>query len=96
MNIVSRGEFTEYFESIMPGVSEPPYSVLWYPEDQDENKCNWFICLDRSLGHPRLEYHRWCRKNLRFAPRCFSSSPEEEWWGFVEYDDIFLWLLRWR
>ena len=74
-------------------------SPLWIPE-RDQIKCQYFVKTKPVESRYKLkknDYWDWCRKNIRADVKCFWSNQEdhEEWWGFTDYDDIMLWILKW-
>lgn len=91
MKVVDRQEFARIFNHKQHGLGDSD-SPLWALE---KYKNSWFVCLDRPLNTTQ-EYFTWCRENLNSMPLCYSSGDKEEWWGFGDYEDIFLWTMRWR
>ena len=93
--MLTRLEFAQYFNSLRQGLGDPD-SPLW---DIEEEPCNYFIAVkpvnfwDEEGTKP--EYWDWCNKYCKGKLVCYSSSDEEEWWGFTDQQDILLWTLRW-
>jgi hypothetical protein len=98
MEIRTRVDFINYFDELC--IDTTPTSPLWIPETYKHETvtCEYFICVKPlQLTGNTLFYWEWIRQNLVGEIRCFSSSSEyqEEWWGFTNRDDIFIWTLRW-
>ena len=74
---------------------------LFMIEQIDNNhEAQWFVCIkpiDNKHFQGEAKYWRWCDENCTGKLYCYSSSSElqQEWWGFSDYDDIPLWLLKW-
>ena len=106
MTVLTRRQFRQHWESVLPGLGEDG-SALWAMEQYHNKKCRWFVCT-RPLGtvgtetglivdgqNPKKEYWLWCNKNTAGTILCYSSSMEEEWWGFSHHADIAFWMLKW-
>lgn len=96
MVIKDRNQFAEYFNNIKSGLGNDD-SPLWIPDEGKENISNWFVCVRPIKAHKfKYDYYNWCNLTLQGNVRCYSSDEnEEEWWGFTNYDDIFIWILKW-
>lgn len=103
MTVLTRRQFRQHWESVMPGLGEDG-SVLWTMEEHYNKKCRWFVCVRPIHAHselivdgrnPKQEYWLWCNKNCAGQVICYSSHVAEEWWGFSHHADIVLWLLKW-
>jgi hypothetical protein len=99
--ILTRTEFVEHWNNIKPGLGDYD-SALWaYERDRHRasEKCGWFIlCKSIKISDDSLvkqDYWQWCNEHCKGNIFCFSSSEEEEWWGFSRQEDIMLWVLRW-
>jgi hypothetical protein len=96
--IINRKQFRKTFNEYKKGLGDFD-SPLWIPEQVEPHKpSRWFVCigpikLDNQTV--RREFYHWCSTNCRGQILCYSSSEEEEWWGFTHKADIFWWLLRW-
>ena len=99
--IQNREEFVEWIERNFNGVSVDGNSPLWIPEqDLQSTQCGWFATvrpLQISARNIKSKYWNWCHNNLHGYVRCFWSNDEDEkeCWGFTQYEDIALWLLKW-
>lgn len=99
--IQNREEFIGWIERNFNGVSVEAHSPLWIPEHDLQNTlCGWFVTvrpLRLSETDTKPQYYTWCRENLDGYVRCFYSDNEggRECWGFTQYRDIALWLLKW-
>jgi hypothetical protein len=92
--IISRKQFREYWEKIDPKIAKWD-GPLWCLEDQ-YGKSRWFVNVVVNTKYEnRKEHHQWVLRNCRGRVLCYSSSAEEEWWGFSHKPDVFLWILRW-
>jgi hypothetical protein len=94
MTILSRRQFRQHWEDIIPGLKEDS-SALWAIEDHYKKKCQWFVCVCPIV---KLKDHwLWCDQYCAGHVICYSSSLDknEEWWGFSHRADIVLWMLRW-
>lgn len=98
--VQTREEFKEWIDRNFDGVSVEPDSPLWIPEhDLQSTLCGWFVTVKPlKLNDTGLKagYYSWCRENLSGYTRCFYSDTDSqhECWGFTNYDDIVLWLLK--
>jgi hypothetical protein len=101
MTVLTRRQFRQHWEAIIPGLTE---NVLWLVEESYNKKSRWFVCT-RPLEtkselivdglNPKQDYWLWCHRHCAGLVICYSSSPEEEWWGFSHRADIVLWMLKW-
>jgi hypothetical protein len=103
MTVLTRRQFRQHWESVMPGLGEDD-SVLWALEEHNNKKCRWFVCvrplatdLEWLDGDWKHDYWLWCNRNCAGQTLCYSSDHEnqEEWWGFSHHADIVLWMLKW-
>lgn len=103
MTVLTRRQFRQHWEQLMPGLGKDG-SVLWTMEQYHNKKCRWFVCT-RPIGtesklmvdewSPKKEFWLWCNRNCAGQILCYSSSREEEWWGFSHHADIVIWMLKW-
>lgn len=96
--ILSRTDFAVYFNTIQPGLGDDD-SPLWIPEEGlVMNQSHWF-CSIRPIVDTidKAEFHQWNREHLQGKVRCYSSNSDDkiEWWGFNDYNDILIWMLKW-
>jgi len=91
--IISRKQFREHWKKIAPRLAlwDGP---LWCLEEH-YGKSRWFVNVKPIKSKEIKEYHQWVLRNCRGRVLCYSSSVEEEWWGFSHKPDVFLWILRW-
>lgn len=102
MTVLTRKQFRQHWESVIPGMGEDG-SVLWAMEEHYHKKSRWFVSTRPIVSleliidgqSPEKEYWLWCNKNCAGQILCYSSSREEEWWGFSHHADILLWILKW-
>lgn len=66
---------------------------LWIPEQDLQEPCQYFVCVLAPVRD--RDYWLWCTNMLQGYVRCFSSSENEEWWGFTNEADITMWSLKW-
>lgn len=92
--ILDREQFKQYWNNLQPGLASEG-SPLWAYEDYDGKKCQWFVSVDPSKKRAVDDFWDWCHKECQGSVACYSSSPNQEWWGFTDRDDIVWWLLRW-
>lgn len=99
--ILDREQFVDHFNQQQPGLGKSN-SPLWEPEKYTKIANEWFVCVKPILSEPsrgenRHDYYKWCEKNLKSNPLCYSSNDEDEqeWWGFKNREDIVIWTLRW-
>lgn len=99
--IQTREEFKQWVDKNFKGISVEPDSPLWCPEhDLQSTLCGWFVIVKQlrlSKKGTKSDYWLWCSENLQGYVRCFWSDSEndQECWGFTDYNDICLWMLRW-
>lgn len=96
--IVTREQFKEWIQEQFqdhPNMAADE-SALWIPEDQPGLQCSHFV-FGRTDSFNKTEYWSWCLENMQGKVRCFwaNSDTGDEWWGFTEYNDVALWILRW-
>jgi hypothetical protein len=96
IDILNRKQFKEVWEKILPGITAED-NPLWVSEVYTGRKSRWFINI-----HPinpdrwnKTNFHLWCEKNCRGQILCYSSSDENEWWGFTHKADIVWWVMKW-
>jgi hypothetical protein len=96
IKILSRSEFSDYFNSLKPGLGDPD-SPLWEAEYHFPNQFQYFIKIE-PISFSKSNFWRWCYQNLKGQVRCFSSSIDsrEEWWGFTDQSDIVWFSLKWN
>lgn len=103
--MLTREQFAQMFEEEKPGLGLPN-SPLWVAEQGMDGyphaRCEWFVCVRPRVYHvydpvEKQVYWAWCHDHLQGQIRCFSSDVDgrKEWWGFTDYNDIALWLLKW-
>ena len=98
--IVTRAEFAELFEQDKPGIAVAG-GPLWIPETVGPVHCEWFVetrtFSDWNTYDQMQGYWDWCISTLTGDVRCFSVDTDNnlEWWGFTDYTDIAIWLLKW-
>lgn len=92
MKILNRKQFSDMWEEKQSGLGKDD-SPLWEMERYYNRKCRSFVSV-HPIGE-ESEYWVWCYKNCAGTILCYSSSDEEQWWGFTHKPDIFLWMLRW-
>jgi len=76
-----------------------------YLNREGKPPANWFMnCpiiqqMYRNQGDDYSSKKRyfwdWCEQHLQGAIYVYSESDTEQWWGFANKDDIFLWSLKW-
>ena len=98
--MITREEFKQYFNEIAGHDFSADGSPLWIPEHDLDSKCTAFIRISAPVKWDIFEqdfitFWEWCKTHLNGQVRCFSSSDDEEWWGFTEPSDIVLWVLKW-
>lgn len=108
--ILDRYDFIKYFESMENGNSELTErgGALWFPETDpflnidNSPPSEWFINISPKIvsnrnnwSDLRDQYWEWCSQNCKGTVRCYSSSEEEEWWGFTNKQDIVWWVVKW-
>lgn len=94
--IISRKQFREHWKKRDPSFAQWD-SPLWCLEEL-YGKSRWFVNVvvhELQKCEDFKEYDQWALRNCRGRILCYSSSPEEEWWGFSHKPDVFLWILRW-
>lgn len=91
--VLTRQQFVDRFTVH----GERPDSPLWIPEVATNCRCDWFVCCSPLglHGDQLADYHHWNEQNLQAPVLCFSSGEFDEWYGFVEYDDIAWWMMKW-
>jgi hypothetical protein len=67
---------------------------LWFVSIKPIHACDEFIQQDHVINR-KQEFWSWCQKNCQGTIMCFSSSDDEEWWGFGHQADVAWWLLKW-
>ncbi len=98
--IQTREEFKQWVDANWSNISTEANSPLWIPEhDLQSALCGWFVTvppLRLSATGTKSEYWSWCKENLHGHTRCFYSDPDggQECWGFTEYQDTVLWILK--
>lgn len=80
----------EEFSSLFPDVDD---SIIFIPETIYNVKTYNFVCIKPIPLED--DWFTWIEENCDGKVMCFSSNEKEEWWGFTNRDDIFLFLLRW-
>jgi hypothetical protein len=98
--IQTREEFKYWINTNFNGVDSLADSALWIPENDMAGQCEWFVHVgrvDTGKTISKFNYWQWCHSNLQGLTRCFYSDTDNdrECWGFTDYDDIPIWLLRW-
>lgn len=101
MKLLNRQEFASMWDNISAGYGLSG-SPLWIPEKAQDRviRCRWFVSIqppvyDQWNLDQAQQYWSWCEEYLLGSVRCFSSSEEEEWWGFTNRKDVDWWLLKW-
>jgi hypothetical protein len=97
--MITREQFSQHFNSLRVGLGDDD-SPLWIAERTLSGPCVAFITINSPVKFDVFEidflnFWEWCDKNLLGEVRCFSSSEDEEWWGFTNPNDIVLWALKW-
>jgi hypothetical protein len=96
LDILNRKQFKEVWEKILPGITKEG-NPLWASEDHTGRKSRWFIRIypiDHNTWN-KTNFHLWCAKNCRGQILCYSTSEENEWWGFTHKADIVWWVMKW-
>ena len=103
MTVLTRRQFRQHWEGILPGLGQDD-SALWIVEEPYRKKSRWFLstrAIDSSSElmvdewSPKKDFWLWCNRNCAGQILCYSSSAEEEWWGFSHHADIVPWMLKW-
>lgn len=98
MTAVTRKQFVEHWNAVKPGLGDAD-SGMWAYERQYGLHSLWFISVKpirlALYGPKQKEFWAWCKQYCPTGVSCYSASDEEEWWGFVDREEIMLWLLRW-
>lgn len=96
MTAVTRKQFVQHWNDIKPGLGDTD-SNLWAYERDFGPVCQWFVSIKpiRVSTSYKDEFWEWCKAYCPSGVGCYSASDEEEWWGFVDRDEMVLWLLRW-
>lgn len=101
--IQTREEFIQWVHVNFRGVDTGKESPLWIPEhDLQSTLCGWFVTVRQirmnNYDPIKSEYWLWCSENLTGYVRCFwsSSDDDKECWGFTNYNDIPIWILKWK
>lgn len=103
--ILTRKQFAAHFRKLDSRLGNK-HSALWEPENRPGMVPNkWFVCVrpvgayhgNVYLSWDKDGYWEWCNSTLAGQVSCYSSDwdNKKEWWGFSNYDDIAMWLLRW-
>ena len=99
--MLTRAEFVDYWNKTWSDqLPIDDASPIWNAENYpgDEMRCEYFVCVKPVIFWSSKDaYWEWCTANTIGGLACFSSNSDdqEEWWGFTNKDDIFLWMLRW-
>ena len=97
--MMSRAEFINHIELLYPNLNLfDDDSVVWAYEKYIQRKSEWFIVVPREIDYNDngSEYYwEWCKEHLSGEAICYSSSDDEQWWGFTDKDDVALWVLKW-
>ena len=97
MEIMTRSQFSEYFNNLEPRFNTTSKdSPLWIPET-DYLPSSHFIQLSQLglKGKLKKDFWKWCNQTLFGQVRCYSSGDDGEWWGFTDLNDIPIFLLKW-
>ena len=101
MTVLTRKQFKQHWEDILPGMGETG-GAIWAYEDACGKKSEWFTCIrpleiDMRGYDKKTEYWQWCNSNCVGQILCYSTNREEqeEWWGFSHHADIAFWMLKW-
>jgi hypothetical protein len=98
VTIVTRNQFAEHWNTVKPGLGDAD-SGLWAYERAYGPESQWFICIKpirlSLYSANQQQFWAWCKRHCPSGVSCYSASDDEEWWGFVNSDEIMLWLLRW-
>ena len=94
--VYSREQFIKWWEPYFPQIHDDD-SGMWCYENFLSVKCLAFVQCKKVSYHDndREIYWEWCNRTLKGAVICFSSSTQDDWWGFVEPDDALVWILKW-
>lgn len=96
MTVLDREQFVKHWNAVKPGLGDAD-SGMWAYERQFGPVCMWFVSVKpiRVSINRKEEFWEWCKQYCPTGVGCYSASDEEEWWGFVDRDEMMLWLLRW-
>lgn len=98
MTVLDREQFIEHWNSVKPGLGDAD-SGLWAYEREYGPVCQWFVRVKPIrlplYGAKQQQFTKWCKELCPSGVSCYSASDDEECWGFVDRDEMILWLLRW-
>ena len=102
MTVLTRKQFRQHWDSVIPGIGKDG-SALWVMEEHYRKKSRWFVSTRPIVSSELIidgqvtkkDYWLWCTKNCAGQIICYSSSRDEEWWGFSHRADIAFWMLKW-
>jgi hypothetical protein len=96
LDILNRKQFKEVWEKILPGITKEA-NPLWASEEHTGRKSRWFVKIypiDPNV-YVKNDFYLWCNENCRGQILCYSTSEENEWWGFTHKADIPWWIMKW-
>jgi hypothetical protein len=93
--ILDRIQFSEYWEVNHPNIGAGVDSPLWMVEVCSQVKPQWFVEISVINPFNHDEFWDWTKNNCYGTILCYTSGESTEWWGFSNYSDIFIWILRW-
>lgn len=91
MQVMTRKQFKEYWNNILPGLGEEN-SHIWFPEKKLETPCVAFV---HNKNNDSEEFDERYRIHLRGEVKVFASSLGGRWWGFTDEKDAVYTALRW-
>ena len=96
MTVLTREQFAEHWDTVKSGLGSPE-SNLWAYERENGPECVWFVCVKpfQVPTNTKQQFWAWCKEYCSRGMCCYSASDTEEWWGFVNKQEMTLWLLRW-
>ena len=97
--IATRDQFKQWLDRRYAGITHYA-SALWSVETKQ--KSQWFVkvkpvSMQRDGRRLQDVYWSWCNAHCQGQILCYYSDFDnnEEWWGFTEYQDLTLWILKW-
>ena len=92
---MNRKQFIKYAEKELKDLSGNVIGALFYIEKNRNCESQYFVVSKTVTGNS--DYWDWCQKILSALPICYymNSDADEEWWGFANEKDAFIWMTRW-
>jgi len=97
--LLTRKQFKCMLDTMLPNSSfklSDRKSSVWIPEEMVRGRVSQYFLMIPPVDDTRgQEFWNECKANASGPVRCYSSSEDEEWWGFTSKDDALWFLLRW-